>query len=145
MSRTDNVYFGRISNTEKLVDINIPTDSVWIGDGMFRVIKHFLITLYKVENNLLVSVDRYPIELFTSNNSLRIKNMQVGDKIDKIIIDNYLLSISRVKDNLFVMEIYKSNNNNNNRTFNFMFSMSISREDYLILAEDVFKYFTRQR
>lgn len=143
MSRTGSVYFGRISNTEKLVDIHIPTDSVCIGDGMFRVIKHFLITLYKVENNLLVSVDRYPIELFTSNNSLRIKNMQVEDKIDKIIIDNYLLSISRVKDNLFVMEIYKSNNNN--RTFNFMFSMSISREDYLILAEDVFKYFTRQR
>ena len=143
MSRTDSVYFGRISNTEKLVDIHIPTDSVRIGDGMFRVIKHFLITLYKVENYLLVSVDRYPIELFTSNNSLRIKNMQVGDKSIKIIIDKYLVSISRIKDNLFVMEIYKSNNNN--ITFNFMFSMSISREDYLILAEDVFMYFTKQR
>ena len=143
MSRTDSVYFGRISNTEKLVDIHIPTDSVWIGDGMFRVIKHFLITLYKVENNLVVGIDRYPIELFTSNNSLRIKKMQVGDKSIKIIIDNYLVSISRIKDNLFVMEIYKSNNNN--ITFNFMFSMSISREDYLILAEDVFRYFTKQR
>ena len=143
MSRTGSVYFGRISNTEKLVDIHIPTDSVWIGDGMFSVIEHYLVTLYKVENNLVVGIDRYPIELFTSNNSLRIKNMQVGDKIDKIIIDNYLLSISRVKDNLFVMEIYKSNNNN--RTFNFMFSMNISREDYLILAEDVFRYFTKQR
>ena len=143
MSRTGSVYFGRVSNTEKLANIHIPTDSVRICDGMFRVIEHFLMTLYKVENNLLVSVDRYPIELFTSNNSLRIKNMQVGDKIDKSIIDNYLVSISRIKDNLFVMEIYKSNNNN--RTFNFMFSMSISREDYLILAEDVFKYFTKQR
>ena len=143
MSRTGSVYFGRISNTEKLVDIHIPTDSVWIGDGMFRVIKHFLITLYKVENNLVVGIDRYPIELFTSNNSLRIKKMQVGDKSIKIIIDNYLVSISRIKDNLFVMEIYKSNNNN--ITFNFMFSMSISREDYLILAEDVFRYFTKQR
>lgn len=143
MSRTGSVYFGRISNTEKLVDIHIPTDSVWIGDGMFRVIKHFLITLYKVENNLVVGIDRYPIELFTSNNSLRIKKMQVGDKSIKIIIDNYLASISRIKDNLFVMEIYKSNNNN--ITFNFMFSMNISREDYLILAEDVFRYFTKQR
>ena len=69
--------------------------------------------------------------------------MRVGDKIDKIIIDNYLVSISRIKDNLFVMEIYKSNNNN--RKFNFMFSMNISRKDYLILEEYVFRYFTKQR
>lgn len=142
MSRADSIYFGRISNTEELVGISIPTNSVQLDGRMFSVIEHYLVTLYKVENNLIVSIDRYPIELFTSNNSLRIKKMQVGDKIDKIIIDNYLVSISRIKDNLFVMEIYKSNNN---ITFNFMFSMSISREDYLILAEDVFRYFTKQR
>ena len=143
MSITGSIYFGRISNAEELVGIPIPANSVQLYDGMFSVIEHYLVTLYKVENNLVVGIDRYPIELFTSNNSLRIKKMQVGDKIDKIIIDNYLVSISRTKDKLFVMEIYKSNNNN--RTFNFMFSMSIRREDYLILAEDVFKYFTRQR
>ena len=143
MSRTGSIYFGRISNTEELVGIPIPAKSVQLDDGMFSVIEHYLVTLYKVENNLVVGIDRYPVELFTSNNSLRIKKMQVGDKIDKIIIDNYLVSISRTKDNLFVMEIYKGNNNN--RTFNFMFSMNISREDYLILAEDVFRYFTKQR
>ena len=143
MSRAGNVYFGKVSNANELVGITVPTNSVQISNGMFSVIEHYLVTLYKVENNLVVSINRYPIELFTSNNSLRVKNMQVGDKIDKIIIDNYLVSISRTKDNLFVMEIYKSNNNN--RTFNFMFNMSISREDYLILAEDVFMYFTKQR
>ena len=74
MSRTDSIYFGRILNTEELVGIPIPTNSVQLDDGMFSVIEHYLVTLYKVENNLVVSIDRYPIELFTSNNSLRIKN-----------------------------------------------------------------------
>lgn len=142
MSRTGSIYFGRISNAEELVGITIPANSVQLDDGMFSVIEHYLVTLYKVENNLVVGIDRYPIELFTSNNSLRIKKMQVGDKIDKIIIDNHLVSISRTKENLFVMEIYKSHNN---RTFNFVLSLSIIREEYLVLAEDVFRYFTKQR
>lgn len=143
MYRMNNVYFCKLSNSEVLKDVDIPENSVEICDGMFNVIEHGLVTLFKVSNNLVSSIDRYPIELFTSNNSLRIKNMQIGDKIDNIVIDSYLVIIGRLEEDLFEMGIYKSNNRN--RTFNFMFNLNINREEYIMLAEDVFKYYTKQR
>jgi hypothetical protein len=138
------VCFSKIADEQLLEQVKIPGNAVKISDDSYNVIEDSLITLYTKRNDDVVKIERYPVELFTSNNSLRILKLKDKEKIENIIIFNYLIQVEYIEEsNLYQLLVYESNNGN--RSFTIKFTMCVNKDVYSLLVNDVRNYYTNKR